>query len=133
MAEKEYIEREAFLEQKREQYCKDCARRKGMRNGKYKILYEIGEAPCRACEIDDALNDVEDFPAADVVPVVRCVECRYAPIGIDDGEEQGFGLEWSHDGWPGNNPCPFKCEDGWYSRKPKPDFFCANGEKREES
>ena len=67
----EYIEREAFLEQKREQYCKDCARRKGMRNGKYKTLYEIGEAPCRACEIDDVLNDVEDFPAADVRPAVR--------------------------------------------------------------
>lgn len=67
----EYIEREAFLEQKREQYCKDCARRKGMRNGKYTTLYEIGEAPCRACEIDDVLNDVEDFPAADVRPVVR--------------------------------------------------------------
>lgn len=67
---KEYIEREAFLEQKRKQYCKDCARRKGMRNGKYKTLYEIGEAPCRACEIDDLLNDVEDFPAADVRPVV---------------------------------------------------------------
>lgn len=67
----EYIEREAFLEQKREQYCKDCARRKGMRNGKYKTLYEIGEAPCRACEIDDVLDDVEDFPAADVRPVVK--------------------------------------------------------------
>ena len=71
MAEKEYIEREAFVEQKREQYCKDCARRKGMRNGKYKTLYEIGEAPCRACGIDDVLNDVEDFPATDVRPVVR--------------------------------------------------------------
>ena len=71
MAEKEYIERGAFLEQKLEQYCKDCARRKGMRNGKYKTLYEIGEAPCRACEIDDVLNDVEGFPAADVRPVVR--------------------------------------------------------------
>ena len=67
----DYISREAFLTQKREQYCKDCARRKGMRNGKYKTLYEIGEAPCRACEIDDVLNDVEDFPAADVRPVVR--------------------------------------------------------------
>ena len=81
MAEKEYIERGAFLEQKREQYCKDCARRKGMRNGKYKTLYEIGEAPCRACEIDDVLNDVEGFPAADVRPVVRgkWVEHNYDP------------------------------------------------------
>lgn len=67
----EYIEREAFLEQKRKQYCEDCSRRKGFKRGQYKILYEIGEAPCRACEIDDLLNDVEDFPAADVRPVVR--------------------------------------------------------------
>lgn len=67
----EYIEREAFLEQKRKQYCEDCSRRKGMKGGKYKTLYEIGEAPCRACEINDVLNDVEDFPAADVRPVVR--------------------------------------------------------------
>ena len=68
---RDYISREAFLEQKREQYCKDCARRKGMRNGKYKTLYEIGEAPCRACGIDDMLNEVEDFPAADVREVKR--------------------------------------------------------------
>lgn len=75
-----YIEREAFVEQKRKQYCEDCSRRKGMRNGKYKTLYEIGEAPCRACEIDDALNDVEDFPAADVRPVVKATWRRYSPF-----------------------------------------------------
>ena len=67
----EYIDREAFIADKRTQYCADCNRRKGMKNGKYKTLYEIGEAPCRACGIDDMLNDVEDFPAADVRPVVR--------------------------------------------------------------
>lgn len=66
-----YIEREAFLEQERKRYCEDCSRRQGMKNGKYKTLYEIGEAPCRACEIYDAMNDVEDFPAADVRPVKR--------------------------------------------------------------
>lgn len=65
----EYIDREAFLAAKREQYCKDCERRKGMKNGKVKMLYEIGDAPCRACGINDVLDDVEDFPAADVAPV----------------------------------------------------------------
>jgi NADH pyrophosphatase NudC (nudix superfamily) len=69
MAEKEYISKTAFLDQKRKQYCEDCERRKGMKNGKYKMLYEIGDAPCRACSVDDMLNDVEDFPAADVEPV----------------------------------------------------------------
>lgn len=71
-------------------------------------------------------------PAADVRPVVTCGECMYAPAGTDSGENQGFSLEWPHDKWPEDNPCPCKCADGWYSHKPKPDFFCANG-KREES
>lgn len=65
----EYIEREAFIEAKRKQYCADCDRRKGMKNGKMRFCYEIGEAPCRACYVDDLLTDVEDFPAADVVEV----------------------------------------------------------------
>ena len=63
----EYIDREAFIAQKRELYCKDCERRKGMKNGKYRILYDVGDVPCRACGIEDVLSDVEDFPAADVV------------------------------------------------------------------
>ena len=72
------------------------------------------------------------FTAADVRPVVLCKDCMYAPSGTDGGEVRGFAIEWPHDEWPEDNPCPCKCEDGWYSHKPKPDFFCANG-KREES
>lgn len=66
---KEYIERDAFVNEKRKQYCADCDRRKGMKNGKIRFCYDIGEAPCRACYVDDVLVDVEDFPAADVVEV----------------------------------------------------------------
>ena len=65
----EYIDREAFVTQKRELYCKYCDRRKGMKNGKYRILYDIGDVPCRACGIEDVLSEVEDFPSADVQPV----------------------------------------------------------------
>ena len=75
---------------------------------------------------------MELIHAADVRPVVYCRDCKYAPSGTDGGEDQGFALEWPHDEWPEDNPCPCKCEDGWYSHKPKPDFFCANG-KREET
>lgn len=77
------------------------------------------------------LNKVNSIPAADVQPVVLCRECIYAPIGTDNGENQGFALEWPRDEWPEDNPCPFKCDDGWYSRKPEPDFFCANGKVKE--
>lgn len=71
----DYISREAFLEKERSLYCQDCSRRK---NSKGKLVYEIGDAPCRACGIGDVLDDVENFPAADVVEVVRCKECKYS-------------------------------------------------------
>ena len=64
------------------------------------------------------------FPVADVVDVVRCKDCKYAPKG--DGH--GFAPEWPYQEL---YKCPFMCEDGWYSRKPSKNFFCANGERRE--
>ena len=67
----DYIEREAFLEEKRKLYCENCKRRYGLKKGKSVVCYEIGDAPCRSCGIGDVLDDVEDFPAADVRPVVR--------------------------------------------------------------
>lgn len=60
----EYINRDSFLEQQRAWYCKDCNRRK---NTKGKTVYEIGETPCRACHINDLLDEVENCPAAGVV------------------------------------------------------------------
>ena len=86
---------------------------------------------CRWLETKRAIQKrVMSLPAADVRPVVRCRDCMYAPLGTDDGEDQGFALEWPYDEWPEDNPCPCKCEDGWYSHKPKPDFFCANGRRK---
>lgn len=79
----------------------------------------------KCAEVRDTFNAI---PAANVQPVVTCGECIYAPSG--DG--QGFDLEWPHDEWPENNPCPWKCEDGWYSHKPRPNFFCANGKREEQ-
>ena len=64
-----YIEREAFVESQRHLYCDNCARRKGMKRGKECFVYEIGDAPCRACGYGDVIDDAEDFPAADVRPV----------------------------------------------------------------
>lgn len=71
----EYIEREAFLECQRHLYCDNCARRK---NGKGKFVYEIGDAPCRACDIGDVLDAVEDFPAADAIAELS--KPRWIPV-----------------------------------------------------
>lgn len=62
----EYIDRDALIKQMRT-YCEVCERRKGKKDGRIRFIYEIGEAPCRACYIDDMVDSIEGFPAADVV------------------------------------------------------------------
>lgn len=74
MAEKEYIERDAVIEQIRLIYCGECNSYNG-------VL-------CRACEFDDAMSLFEDAPAADVVEVRHarwkdnhCTACGMMPMG----------------------------------------------------
>lgn len=71
----------------------------------------------------------EKILSAGYAKVVRCRECKYAPEGTE-----GFDLEWPYTNVEGfdTNPCPLKCSDPWYSHKPKPDFFCAHGEQKED-
>jgi len=110
----EYIEREAFLADKKWLYCTDCDKRKGKKRGKIVTLYEIGEAPCKSCGIHDMLEEVEIYPAADVRPVVLCKDCK-----------NNYNTCLNHGR---NEPmCDFT------DRKLKEDDFCSRGEKREES
>ena len=78
---------------------------------------------------DHCTIELVDCSDRDVVEVVRCRDCCYAPTGTDNGEEQGFGLEWPY---KEEYKCPYFCDDGWYSRKPKSDFFCSNGKRKGE-
>ena len=71
MSDTEYISKDAFVAQQRNQYCVNCERRKGTKNGERIFVYEIGEAPCRACDIEDMIDAVWDFLPADVAPVVH--------------------------------------------------------------
>ena len=110
----EYIEREAFLTEQRHLYCDNCARRK---NSKGKLVYDIGDAPCRACGICDVLDAVEDAPAADVRPVVLCRDCKHSDTFAPDCTEATF---------------PLKCLSIRYGGV-YPNWFCEHGEKSEES
>lgn len=100
-----YIDSDAFLSQERAWYCDNCDRRK---NSKGKTVYEIGDAPCRACDIGDILDLLEDYPSDDVVerkrgkwiydtlgemnmPIVKCSECELTEPWFDD-EGMGFTL-----------------------------------------
>lgn len=110
---KEYIEREAFITRQRELYCQNCDRRRGMKDGKLtkRFVYPIGGAPCRACDVDDMINAVEDYPAADVMPVVRCRDCKHRDP--EDKKCDCGGLEHAH---------MFPVADDW---------FCADGERKD--
>ena len=67
----ELTDKDAFLKQERKWYCENCDRRKGVKNGRKCFVYEIGEVPCRACDVDDVLDDLECFETIDAVPVVH--------------------------------------------------------------
>lgn len=56
------IDADAFEARARAVYCDDCDRRKGVKNGKVRTVYGIGDVPCRACETGDMLCDIEDCP-----------------------------------------------------------------------
>ena len=97
MAEKEYIEREAAIEE-----AIDAADE-----------WDGGYDPHRAALIRDGINAI---PAAHVRPVVVCRECKHwetgwIPRGVSDGRHYCAPLDLY----------------------PSADWFCADGEKREES
>ena len=99
------IDADATIQYLREARCKDCDRRKGTKNGKIRFCYEIGDVPCRACDIGDTIDyflDEDISPTVDAMPVVRCKDCKWF-----DGEV---------------------CEV--YGRHTG-NFFCADGERKE--
>ena len=69
------IDADALIADMTNRYCMDCVKRKGMRNGKLKFVYAIGDTPCRACGVGDAIDDIENAPTIDAVEVVRCRDC----------------------------------------------------------
>lgn len=77
------IDADAAIKCLQEFRCKDCDRRKGMKNGKICFCYEIGDAPCRACDIGDTIDyflEEDISPTIDAVSVVRCNNCKHGSL-----------------------------------------------------
>lgn len=81
-----YIDRDAFLTKERAWYCENCDMRK---NSNRKLVYEIGEAPCRACLVNDLLDEVENCPAAEVVGRKTGKWVKISPAGIYECNQCG--------------------------------------------
>lgn len=60
---------DALIDDVKYRYCKDCDRRKGIKKGKYRVIYEVGDVPCRACGVGDMLDELDNAPTIDVEPV----------------------------------------------------------------
>lgn len=71
---------------------------------------------------------IEVEPTIDAVPVVRCKDCKHRPERLEEGKGEGFNLEFPDY----NFVCPCQCDDGWYNWMPDDNWFCGNGERKEE-
>ena len=63
------IDADALIADMEKRYCKDCERRKGVKGGKVRTLYEIGDAPCRACGTMDAMDEIDNASTIEAEPV----------------------------------------------------------------
>ena len=91
---------------------------KGMKNGKIRFLYEIGDASCRACDIGDTIDyflDEDISPTIDAVPVVRCKDCKH------------HGEKYTH----ANGYEYFVCWRDGYGIHKLANGFCDCGERKE--
>jgi hypothetical protein len=88
------IDADELLEIMGTRYCENCERRKGIRRGKKEFIYEIGDVPCRACDIGDAIGDIDDAPTIEAEPVVRCKDCVYYEHEVDDPHKSNCQRLW---------------------------------------
>ena len=73
----EFISREATIKRIKKVYCVGCNSYNGVR--------------CRACGTGDAIDIIEDAPAADVAPVVHCKDCKHYLIADEfDGGKRNM-------------------------------------------
>lgn len=69
---------------------------------------------------------IEDFKKnnPNFVEVVRCKDCKNRPT-VEDECRSGFDIDFP------NYKCPCQCDDGYYNWMPKDDWFCADGERKD--
>jgi len=79
-----------------------------------------------AVAVQRCIEAIHSVPAADVVKVVRCKDCKHRPYSTEPGKTYGLTIEAPD----GRCPC-YNEDDGWYSWVPDNEFFCFYGERKE--
>lgn len=99
------IDADALLDEAMERYCEDCDKRKGIKSGKWRIIY-----------VDDMKCEIEDAPTIDAVPVIRCKDCKWFDTSDISGTVEPIGYRCK------------KVARLWR----EPDDFCKGAERKEE-
>lgn len=61
------------------------------------------------------------------ISLIYCKDCKHRPIDNRTKEDSSnFNIEFP------DSKCPCQCDDGWYSWYPSDDWFCGNGELKDE-
>ena len=87
-------------------------------------LDEAKKAMVKFVELKTTLRPAFVDPILNAEEVVRCKDCKHKPTGSGVNHDIEFPEQ--------DYRCPCRCEDYWYSWMPDDDWFCANGERRED-
>ena len=62
--------------------------------------------------------------------LIRCKDCKHRPKldeeDVENDTVDGFSFEFP------DFKCPCRCEDPYYNWMPEDDWYCGNGERKEE-
>lgn len=90
--------------------------------GELKYYIDVYNVAC-GCNDDHQKEILDAIDYQEPVKLVMCKDCKHRPIKKDNGTIVPPGDD---------EKCPCLCDDEFYSWIPRDDFFCANGERREE-
>lgn len=76
-------------------------------------------------------DEHEELAMEYVRELVRCKDCKHRPTPDEKGRGIAPGADDCYD-FGVDRTCPWLCDDGYYSRIPPDDFFCAYGEVKDE-
>lgn len=79
--------------------------------------------------VTSVFKGIENLPFVQS-EIIYCKDCKHRPKKSadydDDSWDRGFNIEFP------DYRCPCQCEDGYYNRFPEDDWFCGNGDRKEE-
>lgn len=72
----------------------------------------------------------------DIVPVIRCKDCKHRPHKTKDGYTRSPRVQvgvysWGEPEYDDDMTCPYVCEDTWYSCVPDDEQYCDRAEPKE--